>query len=641
MTSKTSTQADRLQPPQISEHMVSAVVKRLEMDRPVRRRLPSNGHLHIDRQLPFLLIYRRPARGVDPGMEQLLRGESSYLIVDGHRRFNKGVVALVEGIAASLAESFGAFLLIEIWSARPPQFDDLSPPFRPAFAILTQRGDAQSSTLLAVKKALERIRVQRTGAQVELTESGKPWAPGMPRLMAPKLAQRLGCHHLGLAIRPVFRNLESGEEFPLIRRVLHRSLGRVFRRAAYAFTRDQTTQRPPHFHALGPRSLVSLVWDVDRELAEIADDFDFLLCVSPTNTNRAWTSFKSRRFEALPALSYRPLPVDPALIKRQLYRIPIEKIQDPALEALFYAQQSELDRKLTMLGDRNTRRFLYGSLQLYGRVEADLLEVARNILTGMPSRSRAGSPAKSLDAKAFAARAEEDIRHYREIDGRVSSRVEIREDVIGVMVSHGNLLINSRQRIAQNRVDALLAHEVGTHVLTYFNGLAQPFRQLYTGLPDYEELQEGVAVTAEYLAGGLTVPRLRILAGRVVAAHMIVEGADFIEVFRELDRGCGFTQQTAFNITLRIFRGGGLLKDMVYLRGLIRVLEYLGRGEAFEPLLVGKFGADHLAIMRELQWRKVISPPVLKPRYLESAAARQRLEALRRGVGILDLIKRI
>ena len=27
--------------------------------------LPSNGHLHIDRQLPFLVDYRRPARGVD------------------------------------------------------------------------------------------------------------------------------------------------------------------------------------------------------------------------------------------------------------------------------------------------------------------------------------------------------------------------------------------------------------------------------------------------------------------------------------------------------------------------------------------------------------------------------------------------
>lgn len=641
MTNRSHTGADRLQAPTINEHMVSAVVKRLRLGQPVRRRLPSNGLLHIDRQLPFLLLYRRPARGADPRMEQLLRGESSYLIADGHRRFNRGLVTLVEAVAATLAESFGAFLLIEIWRARAPQFDDLSPPFRPAFGILAQRGDALSSTVLAVRTALERIRVQRTGAQVEFAESGRPWAPGMPRLISPQLAKRLGCHSLGLAIRPVFRDAQSGEEFPLIRRALHRSLGRAFRRAAYAFTRDQTTQRPPHFHALGPRSLSGLVWEVDRELAGIADDFDFLLCVSPTNANRAFAACKRRRFDALPVFSYRPLPVDPALIKRRLFRIPIEKIQDPALEALFYAQQSELDRKLTMLGDRNTRRFLYGSLQLYGRVEPPLLDTARRILAGVPSRSRGSAAVKSLTAGAFAARAEEEIDHYREIDARVSSRVELRDDVMGIMVSHGNLLINRGQKVAQNRVDALLAHEIGTHVLTYCNGRAQPFRQLYTGLPDYEELQEGVAVTAEYLAGGLTGPRLRILAGRVLAAHMIVAGADFIEVFRELDRSHGFTRQTAFNITSRIFRGGGLLKDMVYLRGLVRVLEYLGRGEAFEPLLVGKFGADHLAIIRELQWRKVISPPLLKPRYLESAAAARRLQALRAGVDVLDLVKRV
>jgi len=99
-----------------------------------------------------------------------------------------------------------------------------------------------------------------------------------------------------------------------------------------------------------------------------------------------------------------------------------------------------------------------------------LLDIARKILDGVSSRNRGQSASKRLDAKAFAIRAEEDIRHYQDIDKRVSSRVEIRDDVMGVMVSHGNLLINSRQKIALNRVDALLAHEVGTHVLTYFNG---------------------------------------------------------------------------------------------------------------------------------------------------------------------------
>ena len=44
---------------------------------------------------------------------------------------------------------------------------------------------------------------------------------------------------------------------------------------------------------------------------------------------------------------------------------------------------------------------------------------------------------------------------------------------------------------------ALLAHEVGTHIVTYVNGKAQPFRQLYAGLAGYEAFQEGIAVLAE------------------------------------------------------------------------------------------------------------------------------------------------
>ena len=413
------------------------------------------------------------------------------------------------------------------------------------------------------------------------------------------------------------------------------------RRAVFKFTRDQTTQRPPHFHALGPRSLVKLVWKVDRELAEISEDFDFLLGVTPVNADQSWSAFKRKRFEGLPRFIYRPLPVDPSLVKRQLFRIPIEKIEDPALEALFRAQSLELERKLTMLSDRGSRRFLYGSLQLYGRVEEPLLESAKYILNRVPVRRPGRSAVRQLSAKEFAARAEKEIRYYRERDQRVWSRVEIRDDVVGVLVSHGNLLLNRHQTVAENRVESLLAHEIGTHVLTFFNGHAQPFRQLYAGLPDYEELQEGLAVLAEHLTGGLTGARLRLLAARVLAANMITEGAEFTEVFRELDKTYGFTQKTAFNVTLRIFRGGGLFKDMVYLRGLMQLLEYLGSGGAFEPLLLGKFGAGHMHIIRELQWRKVLVAPPLKPRYLDNPEAIERLEAVRRGISLQDLVKGI
>ena len=42
-----------------------------------------------------------------------------------------------------------------------------------------------------------------------------------------------------------------------------------------------------------------------------------------------------------------------------------------------------------------------------------------------------------------------------------------------------------------------------------------------------DELQEGLAVLSEYLVGGLSPPRFRLLAGRVIAAQMLIKGSSF------------------------------------------------------------------------------------------------------------------
>jgi uncharacterized protein (TIGR02421 family) len=627
-------------PTEITEAMIGAIVKRVETGKRVRRSLPLGGILHLDRQVPFLLVYRRPARRRDPFIEHLFRGEAAYLIADGQRRFHRGLAALTSAVATTLADSFGAFLIIEIWPSKDADFDSVVPSFRPAFKILTQDDGPSLSCAHTLKQALGRIKVQGAEALVNVTETGRPWLPGNGRLVAAPLARRIGCYQLGIAVRPVYHDPAAGDQFPLIQRLLQRGFGRSVRRTVFAFTRDQTTQRPPHFHALGPRSLVKLVWKVDRELAEIAEGFDFLLCVTPTNAERAWNWFKQRRFAARPSLAYRPLPVDPALVKRRLYRIPIEKIEDPALEALFRAQQMELDRKLTMLGDRGTARFLYGSLQVYGRVDPELLRTAEDLLLALPEPRRHRAAAGTLDAEAFAERAREEIDYYRAQGGKLRSRVEIRDDVLGVMVSHGDLLVNRRFTIPEDRIGALLAHEVGTHILTYFNGRAQPFRQLYGGLPGYEELQEGLAVLSEYLSGGLTASRMRTLAARVVAAEMVTAGAGFVEVVAKLSGDYGFSHKAGFTIALRVFRGGGLLKDMIYLRGLKRLMEYLSKGGDFEPLFIGKLGTDHLGIINELRWRKVLRAPAFLPRYSEDPRVAARLEAIRGGLDIKNLIQR-
>jgi uncharacterized protein (TIGR02421 family) len=202
-------------------------------------------------------------------------------------------------------------------------------------------------------------------------------------------------------------------------------------------------------------------------------------------------------------------------------------------------------------------------------------------------------------------------------------------------------LIGKKTRIPAVRADAMLAHEIGTHVLTYYNGRAQPFRQLYAGLAGYDELQEGLAVLAEYLVGGLTGERLRLLAARVEAAECLVEGATFTDVFRLLTQIRRFQRETAFTITARVFRGGGLTKDAVYLRGLLKVLDYFKHAGDLEPLYLGKIAVGHIPLIKELQWRKVLKAMPLRPRFLDRPFCINRLRELRNGYNLVDLAQNV
>lgn len=199
-------------------------------------------------------------------------------------------------------------------------------------------------------------------------------------------------------------------------------------------------------------------------------------------------------------------------------------------------------------------------------------------------------------------------------------------------------MISSHSEVDERRVEALIQHEVGTHVLTYHNGRQQIFKQLSGGFAGYEELQEGLAVLAEYLVGGLTLTRMRTLAGRVVAVNCMVDGASFVEAFRVLCDTHRFTRKAAFNIVLRVARGGILTKDVIYLRGLMKTIDYIASGGRLKNLYVGKIGLQHVVMMRELLWRKVIKPPPLLPRFLSTEEGKDRLSKLSKYESVLELI---
>jgi uncharacterized protein (TIGR02421 family) len=274
-------------------------------------------------------------------------------------------------------------------------------------------------------------------------------------------------------------------------------------------------------------------------------------------------------------------------------------------------------------------------------VEEKQLQLAESLLEMIPPRAREESRGHRWSTGEFAERARRELEHYRQFSPDVATDVEIRDDLYsGMMVSRGKLLVGKGTRVPESRIEALIQHEIGTHVLTYVNGRSQPLRILYDGLIGYEELQEGLAVLAEYLVGGLSRPRLRLLAARIVTVKALLDGASFVDTFRLLHGRYHFEKNTAFNVTMRVFRGGGLTKDKIYLRGLVHILEYVSENDDIELLFAGKIGQRHIPIVRELLLREVLRPPPLRPRYLELPDARKRLERIRRGCSVLDLIKK-
>ncbi|NQT16341.1 MAG: DUF1704 domain-containing protein, partial [Planctomycetes bacterium] len=474
----------------ISDRLIEAVRSRLADGKRVRRTLPGDGRLHMDRPLPFLCVYREPTRRSDPGTRELVLGEASFLIAPGDPRMRKSVGNLVETIVEEMAGRFEAFLILEVWSAPDAEVVEavyestLEPTeLRPTFTIAARGPNTPMRAVHALSHNLQRIRYLRQPAEVEIDTTADGHPRGFPPLLSSARYRRLSCETIGLSVRPIYRDPDSGEVFPAVLRMLRRGVGRALKHAFFTFAQSRSNATPRHIYSLGRRAMVKAVWDVDRRLAEIGDSFDFLLQVTPLNAEAAWQEFKKSKYERLPRFYYRPLAVEPATLKRRLYGVPIEGIEDPTLAHLFRQRQDELDRKITMLSDVGTSRFKLGGLQVYGGVDSTLLDVASSLLSRITPYARDDLRQGRVDAQGFAQHARAEIEDYRRQYPEFAATVNVREDMFsGLLCSSGHLLIGRRTEIPTSRIRALLQHEVGTHLLTYYNGLAAPFRQLHSGL---------------------------------------------------------------------------------------------------------------------------------------------------------------
>lgn len=622
----------------ISDEMIEDIKQRLIKNEFIRERLPGGGRIHIDRLLPFLCLYRIPLKRDDVGTKRLVFGEAAYIIAKEEVTKN-GLNGLIREIANVAKEDYGAFLLIEIWSKPYEKEEPILKNKKPEFKIFAPKLGVLTKTIESLKNRLSEIIINKENAEVSIEYSDNIAPYDMEPLYSNKVFNKDNVYMIGLEVKPIYQDITGKKLYPLELAKLHKGVAAACKMAFYTFMKEHTKIEPIDYRSLGRRVVTKIVKTIDSDLAKIEDSFDFLLQATPVNIEEAWEEFKKSNFSKKPHFHYRPKPFDPSIVKRELFSLPIEYIEDPTLTEIFSEKQDEIDKKITMLKERDSKKFFYGSMQVYGEIEEELLDTAKEILNLTKEYKQKGS--EHLSADEFSKLAQKEIDYYKDIYPKFKAKVEIREDIVSsAMVSGSKFLIYKWAKFPKNRVQALLNHEIGTHILTYFNGLAQPFKQLHTGLKGYDEMQEGLAVLSEYLCGELSIKRLRVLAARVIAAQSLIDDYDFVKTYNLLTKTYNFAPKTAFTITSRIYRGGGLTKDAIYLRGFIDILEYIKEGGEIEPLYVGKIAANHIPMIKELMLRKVLKNPPLMPKYLKDKRSLEKLEEVKSGLNILDVVKK-
>ena len=580
----------------------------------LRESFCETGRVHIDRWLPFLVLHRSDGPEETIGRRVAINSPS-YLIWS--QQDDAEAQSAIEILLPRLREKLGPVLVIELLDApAEPQKEDS--PQLPRFDLrLSASGTKLAQAALeAFEKAAREILVDLRRPDILVETAAAPLLAGAER--ADRVAISL----------PQIHRAPDGRVYPQLAHELTSAVVEALLCAAAAFVGAASAKPAPHFQTLGRSAFLSAALHADKKLDAIARSFDFLLSISPINIAQAKAQFLEQGGDRAPEFRYRPLTVDPDLVKRDLYDIDLSILEDLLLERLLSEKRREIDMQLTMLATRNTSGFRPASMLLYGAVVPKLLEAAHALLSAIEPRP---APKPARDARQVAAAAQALVDHYRSVDPRFAARVEVRNDVFGLLVSGDRLMIASDTAISAKRLDALLAHEVSVHLLTYFNGATQGLTIFRTGLAHYEAIQEGLGVFAEWAVGGMTPSRLRLLAGRVVAVEAMLDGASFIDVFRLLRRDFGFGKSGAFDITARVFRSGGLAKDAIYLKGFLEVVGRVEAGAPLDSFWLGKIAPEHVEAVGELLLRGLLHAPVFVPEFLGREDAQRRIERLRGG----------
>jgi uncharacterized protein (TIGR02421 family) len=336
--------------------------------------------------------------------------------------------------------------------------------------------------------------------------------------------------------------------------------------------------------------------------------------------------------DALPAVEYAPFDDQPIVeavreVRRSIYP---GALVDDWLEAV----ASSLEQTARMLAARGTESFFTYNRALYGTPHTplrydpttpyELAQRVHEVLVGLDRVGLSVDVPRDHSAQEVADILSSGVTALFGTDDAPAIKI-VGELSANAVATASKIKVRSGARFTARDAAQLLNHEAFIHVLTAVNGRYQTdLPILAIGHPGTTRTQEGLAVFAEFVSGTLELDRFRRLADRVLGVQMVIDGADFVELFRWFSDRSPSPEQ-AFESTRRIFRGapitGGapFTKDCVYLSGFLAVSTFIRaafvqeRLDCVGTLFAGKLDLFDIPALVELRRLGLCRSPVHRP----------------------------
>jgi uncharacterized protein (TIGR02421 family) len=346
---------------------------------------------------------------------------------------------------------------------------------------------------------------------------------------------------------------------------------------------------------------------IDEALCQLGSEILPLKYFDPLNSEE-----EERRFFERPGynpqFTYSPMPDEEY---RLLYeRLDALRPDSSPTGRLFEHTRRYLFRRLALRRHLGTAQFW--DPDLYGQPPEDLIQIADQMLKMSYLSDETSGMVHGVDR--LISMCEQALRQYRLDEWRVVARPQISSS--NVESANRLVILRADARYSMTAMKRLVVHEIETHVLRAANGYLQPLRIFGAAvIPGYLATEEGLALVNEERAGYIDIDRQRVLAARVIAAHL-ARLVSFREIFDRLV-GYGLDPQSAWNTVKRVKRGlgdtslpGGYIKDHVYLWGKIKLEKYIVDGGDLSLLYVGKIGLEMLELVDVMGMK----PPRYLPR---------------------------